>query len=244
MPVSNSIPYPAPVGNPPSTGDPTSSAPPRRAGKVCGAKKRDGTPCQARPYPNGRCRVHGGCTPGGIASPHYKTGKYSRYLKHLPHDLKAGYRKALADRELTSLHAELALLTIRADALLDQLSAIEAPPWAKVVDVLVSYERARRSGDKAEQDHCFTELAGLIRTGSSAAAAQQAIWQELRDIVQERTRTSAAEHKRQIAMGAMMEVSQVMLFIDAWLAAAREVITDRDMLRRVSERTLALLPRE
>jgi hypothetical protein len=45
-------------------------------------------------------------------------------------------------------------------------------------------------------------------------------------------------------MGAMMEVGRVMLFIEAWLAAAREVITDRDMLRRVSERTLALLPRE
>jgi hypothetical protein len=49
------------------------------------------------------------------------------------------------------------------------------------------------------------------RAGSSAAAAQETIWQELRQIIQERTRTSAAEHKRMIDMGAMIEASKAML---------------------------------
>lgn len=41
---------------------------------VCGATKRDGTPCPARPMPNGRCRMH-----GGKAGRPIETGKYSRY---------------------------------------------------------------------------------------------------------------------------------------------------------------------
>lgn len=31
---------------------------------ICGAKRRDGKPCQARPMPNGRCRMHGGPSTG------------------------------------------------------------------------------------------------------------------------------------------------------------------------------------
>lgn len=30
----------------------------------CGAKTRKGTPCQAPAMANGRCRMHGGCSPG------------------------------------------------------------------------------------------------------------------------------------------------------------------------------------
>jgi hypothetical protein len=43
---------------------------------ICGARNRSGSPCQARPMPNGRCRMHGGATPGGVASPHFKQGRY------------------------------------------------------------------------------------------------------------------------------------------------------------------------
>src|SRR5262245_44093579 len=45
----------------------------------CEARKR-GTDqlCQAPAMRNGRCRLHGGQTPSGIASPHFKHGKYAR----------------------------------------------------------------------------------------------------------------------------------------------------------------------
>src|SRR5262245_53115189 len=74
-----------------------------RGGPVCGAKTRAGTPCQARPCPNGRCRVHGGLSLAGVASPSYKHGKRSRYMRDLPRELRAGYRAALQDEELASL---------------------------------------------------------------------------------------------------------------------------------------------
>jgi hypothetical protein len=48
---------------------------------ACGAKKRDGTPCRRPPlHGRTRCRLHGGATPAGIASPHFKHGRRSKYV--------------------------------------------------------------------------------------------------------------------------------------------------------------------
>jgi hypothetical protein len=49
---------------------------------------------------NGRCRLHGGKTPGGIASPNWKHGHYS---KHVPNGLRRDYEQAVADPELLSI---------------------------------------------------------------------------------------------------------------------------------------------
>ena len=51
-------------------------------GKVCGAKLRGKNAyCQKAPMANGRCRLHGGKTPSGPDSPHFKHGKYADAFK-------------------------------------------------------------------------------------------------------------------------------------------------------------------
>lgn len=47
--------------------------------KKCGAKTRNGTPCQNAPMKNGRCRMHGGKSLRGIESPTYSHGGYAKY---------------------------------------------------------------------------------------------------------------------------------------------------------------------
>jgi len=52
--------------------------------KVCGAKlrKKPGKFCQStRLMSNGRCRLHGGKTPSGTDSPHFKHGRYANAFK-------------------------------------------------------------------------------------------------------------------------------------------------------------------
>ena len=47
--------------------------------KTCGARTRSGAPCKNLAlYPAGRCRMHGGKSLRGLASPRYKHGKYSK----------------------------------------------------------------------------------------------------------------------------------------------------------------------
>ena len=48
--------------------------------RICGAKNRQGEPRGRAPRPNGRCHLHGGKSLGGIASPRFKHGHYSRFI--------------------------------------------------------------------------------------------------------------------------------------------------------------------
>jgi hypothetical protein len=58
--------------------------------------------------PNGKCYRHGGATPAGIASPHFKTGKDSKYLKHLPASFAPHFN--VDNPHLIALIDELALV--------------------------------------------------------------------------------------------------------------------------------------
>ncbi len=47
--------------------------------EMCNARTRSGGRCKNAPiYPAGRCRLHGGKSLRGLASPRYKHGKYSK----------------------------------------------------------------------------------------------------------------------------------------------------------------------
>ncbi len=48
----------------------------------CNAKTRTGTPCKNWGMRNGRCRMHGGTSYGGYASPRLKHGWYSTYFPY------------------------------------------------------------------------------------------------------------------------------------------------------------------
>src|SRR5579863_9488305 len=64
------------------------------------------------------CRNHGALSPRGVASPAFKTGRYSRSL---PARLVGRYQEAVADPELLSLRDDLALIDSRTSALLQRV---------------------------------------------------------------------------------------------------------------------------
>lgn len=89
--------------------------------KLCGAKTRAGGRCKQAGYgAGGRCKFHGGATPVGPASPHFKTGRYSVLLKDIK-GLGEHYERALVDPELLSLREEVALVDARLGSLLDKV---------------------------------------------------------------------------------------------------------------------------
>lgn len=75
---------------------------PMQASPRCGAKTRSGRPCEGPAMPNGRCRMHGGSSPGapkGKANGNYKTGRYTceavaerRFLTDLLRSVRASVR--------------------------------------------------------------------------------------------------------------------------------------------------------
>lgn len=77
-------------------------------------------PCGASPR-RGKavCRNHGGNTPAGIASPHFKHGNKSRYLQHLPASLAAHFDQD--SKNLVALTEELAVIEARIIDVLDRM---------------------------------------------------------------------------------------------------------------------------
>jgi hypothetical protein len=78
----------------------------------CTAKsKRSGEQCR-RHATRGRevCRMHGGATPRGMASPHWRGRGYS---KDLPTRLYERWEAGLNDPKLLELHSEIALIDAR-----------------------------------------------------------------------------------------------------------------------------------
>lgn len=98
----------------------------REREEVCGAllrRKRlaDGTfdstsprrYCQKRRVQGrSRCELHGGTTPVGVASPHYKDGHRSRYAT-LPPGILERFRELDDNQAWLSMHAEIKLLVAR-----------------------------------------------------------------------------------------------------------------------------------
>ncbi len=63
-----------------SEDNPMRRADPMQVSPRCGAKTRSGRPCEGPAMPNGRCRMHGGASPGapkGKANGNYRHGRYT-----------------------------------------------------------------------------------------------------------------------------------------------------------------------
>jgi uncharacterized protein YjcR len=96
--------------------------------QICGAKTRNGQPCQNKAIlPNGRCRMHGGTNPG--ADPEklqgnknaLKTGEHeSIFLDTLEADEQALFGKVDTDK-LKLLEEEIRLVTIRERRMLQRI---------------------------------------------------------------------------------------------------------------------------
>ena len=85
---------------------------------------RSGTVARSQWRGRTRCRLHGGDTPQGIASPHYRGKGYSRSI---PAHLKDIYEAHFNDPDLLSLHKEIALCDTRIEDLLPVRASPDGP---------------------------------------------------------------------------------------------------------------------
>lgn len=121
----------------------------------CGAKTRSGQPCQSQAMTNGRCRMHGGSSPGAPAGNKRSAKPGSIYSKFLTPEETA----LLPSIELGSVDDELRLTRIR----LMRALATEH----ERADTLEVYEEVERTGGGEyspgdEQKRRTRDYAGLI----------------------------------------------------------------------------------
>ena len=67
----------------------------------CGARTRSGRPCRCPAMPNGKCRIHGGLSPGaprGEANGNYRDGYWTREAVEERKFIRSLVKDALVDR--------------------------------------------------------------------------------------------------------------------------------------------------
>ena len=97
-----------------------------------------------------RCRMHGGATPQGIASPHYRGKGYSRSV---PKHLKDIYEAHHNDPDPLSLHKEIALCGTRIEDLLTQISGRSGDCIDQVSEAFSAFQKAHAADElEGEED--------------------------------------------------------------------------------------------
>lgn len=173
------------------------------------------------------CRMHGGKSPGGIASVLWKTGRTSKYL---PGRLQDAYQASINDKELLTLRHEISVVDARISDLFQRVDIGESGKlWLKSKEVLLDLRKALATQDAKKTTEAIMELDVLIRQGSSDYAA----WDEVQNSIELRRRLVETERRRLMDMQAMISSEQATALVHALTIAVKENVVDSTTLGRI-----------
>jgi len=209
--------------------------------KRCGAKTRAGGECKNWAMPNGRCRMHGGKTPKGIASPNWKHGRYAKYL---PTNLLGRYQTEANDPEMLALSDEIALVRSRLSFLLEKIEGMPdaGSSWRDLRKAFARFERAQRDANRLdegrERERKVAEAAEaleMVRMIIRRGVAEWAAWGEIVDLTDQVRRLTASEQKRRIEGENILYIQDVMALFQYTVNLINEHVSDPTEKSRLSE---------
>lgn len=211
---------------------------------TCGAPKRkSGQPCRMVAMANGRCRIHGGKSLAGVASPTFKAGRYSKYL---PARLAGRYEEAASDPELLALKDDIALLDTRIASTVAALDTGESrEAWSSLFALWQELDRDMQAllddGETSESmESTVAALGETIKRGLSEGY----VWTEIRGLLKERAALVAGEQKRLVDMQQYVTATQALGFVAAVMASVRKHVSDRSALAAIGSDLTQLSLRE
>lgn len=175
-------------------------------------KKNGGGKCSNPAMVNGKCRMHGGKTPKGLASPNLKTGAYSSYL---PKNFFTRAQDFKADPALIELGEAVSVQKVRITELFQELGTREpVEVWRRLAkryqdwqleekeleDAQKAYDmnffenpaaqeraKARLEQKKERAAELHQEFAALLIDGCAAEEKAEIVWKKI-EAAQERLR--------------------------------------------------------
>jgi hypothetical protein len=194
----------------------------------CGAKNRQGEPCQRWALAGrGRCRLHGGKSLAGTACPRFRSGRYSAYV---PERLRERYEAAEDDAELLSLRSELALTDARLMDLLARVNTGESGQlWADLRRAHREFTVARGAKDVPKMNVALARMEQLIE---SATDDHQA-WAAIGGLIEQRRRLAESEAKRMASLHQMMTKEEALLMAHQVIDIMTRHVTDKQVLSAI-----------
>lgn len=197
--------------------------------------KRSGERCRNRAV-NGAevCRMHGGTQPKGVASAHWKDGRYS---KHMPGVYEEEYEALLSDPERLEQTEEIALARSRVMHLLARVDSGESFELVKELRrAWRSMQRAQRDGDSEEAGRQLNRLGELINARHSDYAA----WADVDRWLGRQKSLVESERRRMVENQELIALEHHMALVSAMVASIKRHVTDPRILARISQEFGAL----
>lgn len=219
-------------------GDPNDPTHPDKHFAICGAKTREPNPygdfvCLQRRSPGRtRCKLHGGRTPQGVDSPHFKTGEQSILMKTLPARMQAAYEASLNDPAILDLKSSVALIDSRILDLITRVDTKESgAAWKAVERAFTDLVTAIRADDKRGQSAALSELDQMIRLGKGDAD----IWSEITRLADDRRKHVETQQRLEMAGERAVPIAELVTMMGAFLNLAQTVISNPEEKRRFSD---------
>lgn len=219
--------------------------------RLCNGHRRDGRLCTKKVM-DGRtkCKMHGGATPRGPASPHWRTG---RYTTALPGRYRKAFSRAIYSPDLLGMRGQIALLDARVDELLGMLTRSESGAlWSRLADARLEALSARaeavaatKAGDaakaaqaQARANAALARVFDLIERGGR----DREVWSDLVDTLEQQRKMQTSEVRRRESERAYVAVDTFLGTMGEIVKILREEIPDKRVLQIVSQRVSAMLP--
>lgn len=182
-----------------------------------------------------KCRMHGGSSLAGIASPRYTTGRYS---KHLPAHLRESYEEAAKDEQLLSSREEIALLSARVAELAGRLRFGDSGSlWSDLREVFDELQAAMRANEVERMTACLMRMGDIIKMGND----NEGMWSEIRDTCETLNRVRASENKRQVELRQLIAAPQAIALMMAVVQIVQRNVSDARTLNAIQREVSMLL---
>jgi hypothetical protein len=110
------------------------------------------------------CKLHGGATPRGAASPHYSGKGYSKYL---PVGMREQYEEFANDAQRLELTEEIALARALLSENVKTIAEIDTETaWKEAQKYYTLGMKARKQGKREKANEHFTQLGELLTRGT------------------------------------------------------------------------------
>lgn len=193
----------------------------------CGAKTRSGGKCHKHPGNNGRCRLHGGASLVGVASPRFKHGRYSKYM---PASLAERYEK-LSESALFKQHREgLALVQARISQLLEQIGEGGVADQALLINQLELLESSIIRGQIDQSLQIVRECKEYV----NASDTDTKQWHEISRLIEQSRKLVDSDAKQRFAFDQVLTVDETVVFVSRVATLVKHYVTDEDAVRRIA----------
>lgn len=176
---------------------------------------------------NGRCRIHGGKTPSGIALPQTKTGRYSKYL---PKALNEQYRRSVSDTELLSIREDIALVDAMIASALPKLETRESGKAWQLIKKSISEMKAAFVDEQYGKAMAYLDVMVEIVNNELLYYATE---EEIRSALEQRRKLTETERKRLTEMEQTITSEQAVLLMTALLDSVKRNVTDPGALTAI-----------